>query len=296
MDFAPPGMEPNRTLRTKMGAPSVNDFSRFQTLLTERRRSRLYVHLNRPEVKNALNDEMIEELSTLASEIEPDRSIRTLILRGSNGTFCAGADIRGFRKTLEAPAPPPGGVDPVAANNRRFGDCLLRLQRLPTTTVGVVEGAAFGGGLGLTCVLDVVICARDAKFALSETGLGIPPAQIAPFVVQRLGLTKARRLALTGARFDGAHAYEIGLADFLANDGAELDAHLTRVLNDVGKCAPGANAATKRILLESASRPIEALLDDASNAFAAQLRGEEGREGVAAFLEKRAAAWADPVE
>jgi isohexenylglutaconyl-CoA hydratase len=274
----------------------VDDYSRFRTLRVERRRSRLYVHLNRPEVKNALNEDMIEELSRLAQEIAPDRSIRTLILRGADRTFCAGADIRGFRKTLEAPPPAAGEVDPIAANNRRFGDCLLRLQRLPATTVGVVEGAAFGGGLGLTCVLDVVICARNAKFALSETGLGIPPAQIAPFVVQRLGLTTARRLALTGARFDGATALEIGLADFVAKDAEELDAILTRVLNDIGRCAPGANAATKQILLESSFRPIEDLLDDASDAFAAQLRGEEGREGIAAFLEKRAAAWVDQVE
>lgn len=267
-----------------------------KTLLVRRERSRLYVTINRPEVKNALSDEVVDELNGLAGAIEPDRTLRTVVMRGAGGTFCAGADIKGFRENFSAPPPIAGERDPIAVRNRRYGEFLLRFNQLPQTTVGVVEGAAFGGGLGLACVFDVVICAKDTRFALSETGLGIPPAQIAPFVVRRVGLTAARRLALTGARFDGAHAFEIGLANFLAQDAQEIEEILRKVLNDIGRCAPAANAVTKKILLSSLSGPLEPILDEASAGFAAQLRGDEGREGVMAFLEKRDAKWVDKVE
>jgi isohexenylglutaconyl-CoA hydratase len=184
----------------------------------------------------------------------------------------------------------------VAVKNRRFGSFLQKLSTLPLTTVGVIEGAAFGGGLGLTCTFDVVLTLRSTKFALSETGLGIPPAQIAPFVVRRVGLRAARRLALTGARFDGADAFAIGLADFLAESTDDLEQRLQRVLNEIGRCAPGANAVTKRILFDSLAPDLDGVLDRASVAFAQQLRGPEGKEGISAFLEKRPASWIDTVE
>ncbi len=266
------------------------------TLLTRREKSRLYITINRPEVKNAINREVTQEFMALAEAIETDSSIRTVIVRGSEGTFCAGGDIKGFKKSFEAPPPEDETDDPIAKGNRYFGDFLIKFNNLPATTIGVIEGAAFGGGLGLTCVFDVTICMADTRFALSETGLGVVPAQIAPFVVQRLGLTTARRIALTGARFDGKHAFDIGLVHFLANDTEELEETLRKVLNGVGRCAPRANAATKKILMDTAIRPIEQVLDDGSKAFASQLRGEEGREGVQAFLDKRKAAWVEKIE
>src|SRR5205823_907160 len=133
----------------------------------------------------------------------------------------------------------------------------------------------------------------DAPLALSETGLGVIPAQIAPFVAARIGVAKARRLALTGTRFDGREAGRIGLADIVCEDAAAIETTLTKLLTDIGRCAPGANAATKRILLASRTVARDQLLDDAADAFAASLRGPEGREGVTAFLEKRATRWAN---
>lgn len=267
-----------------------------ETLLLEPAGSRLYVTLNRPEVKNALSDVMVTELGSVCDAIADDRSIRTLILRGSEGTFCAGGDIRGFKKSFEAPAPAAGEKDSIAVNNRKYGDFLLKFNNLPQTTIGLIEGAAFGGGLGLTCVFDVTICMADTKFALSETGLGIPPAQIAPFVVQRIGLTAARRIGLTGARFDGRAAYTLGLVSFLAETPGELDSILNTVLNEIGRCAPGANAATKKIMMDATFRDLADTLDDAADAFAAQLRGAEGKEGVKSFLEKRKANWVEMVD
>ncbi len=268
----------------------------YKTLIVKREGSRLYVTINRPEFKNAINHEVVEDLTAITRAIAADRTLRTLILRGSQGTFCAGGDIRGFKESFSSPAPVAGEIDPIALNNRRFGDFLMLFNSLPQTVVGIIEGAAYGGGLGLVCVTDIAICMADTKFALSETGLGVVPAQIAPFVVQRVGITNARRIALSGARFDGRHAKELGLVHFLVNDAAELDATLKNVLNDIGKCAPGANAATKQVLLDSLVGRLPQVLDSAAEAFAAQLRGPEGQDGVKAFLEKRPAAWVERVE
>jgi isohexenylglutaconyl-CoA hydratase len=236
---------------------------------------------------------MVQELLRVAEFLESARDIGSIVLRGASGTFCAGGDIKGFMEQVKSPPPAPGQKDAVAIQNRRFGTFLARFDSLPQTIVVVVEGAAFGGGLGLAAIGDVAIAAADARFAMSETGLGIVPAQIAPFVAARVGVPQARRLALTGMRFDGREAGRIGLVHHVCDDVAALEATLAKVLADIARCAPGANAATKRLLLASRTMPLDPLLDQAADAFAAALRGAEGREGVTAFLEKRKPAWAE---
>ncbi len=268
----------------------------LKNLILDRKGTTLRVTFNRPETKNALSGELVQELSAVADYAAGEPSLRAIILRGAGGTWCAGGDIKGFQQNINSPAPAPGERDPIAVRNRSFGDFLIKFNSLPQTVIGLIEGAAFGGGLGLVCVTDVAICMADTRFALSETGLGIPPAQIAPFVVQRIGLTQARRIALTGARFKGDHAKEIGLVHFLASDAAEMEAKLAEVLKAVNTCAPGANAATKKIIMQSLTEPISKVLDEASEAFAHCLRGPEGQEGVKAFLEKRPATWVEKQE
>ncbi len=267
--------------------------AKFDNLLVERRGPRLYVALNRPQARNALSREMVTELSAVAEFLEKNREIGAVVLRGAGGTFCAGGDIKGFKASFEAPKPKRGKPDPIAVNNRRFGQFLIHFNSLPQTVIAAVEGAAIAGGLGLMSVADVVIAAADAKFALTETSLGIPPAQIAPFVAARIGVPRARLLALTGARFDAREAARLGLVDLVCDDKVAFEAMLKKILADIGRCAPGANAATKRLLLASLTTPREKLLDQAAKDFAACLRGEEGREGVSAFLEKRPTRWAE---
>jgi isohexenylglutaconyl-CoA hydratase len=266
---------------------------KFENLRVERCGPRLHVTLNRPEARNALSREMVAELLAVADFLDKDREIGAVVLRGAGGVFCAGGDIKGFKASLEAPKPKRGKPDPIAINNRRFGKFLVRFNGLPQTVVAVVEGAAIAGGLGLMSVADVVIATADAKFALTETSLGIPPAQIAPFVAARIGVPKARLLALTGARFDAHEAARLGLVDIVCDDAPALEATLKEILVDIGRCAPGANAATKRLLLASLTTPREKLLDRAAKDFAVCLRGEEGCEGVSAFLEKRSTRWAE---
>jgi isohexenylglutaconyl-CoA hydratase len=272
------------------------DLPECKELLLDRQGSRLYVTINRPEARNALSNEVVEELIAVVDAIASDRAVRTVILRGAGGTFCAGGDIKTFQQAFGSEAPTDGSKDPVAKVNRTFGDFLQKIEAMPQTLVGVIEGAAFGGGLGLVCVTDVAIALADTKFSLSETSLGIPPAQIAPFVVKRVGLTTARRLALTGTRFKGGEAQRLGLVHEVAADADELEAKLTQVLKEIGKCAPGANALTKRLLLNSLTEPLNAVLDAASDDFAAQLRGPEGQAGVMAFLQKQPAPWVETVE
>src|SRR5258708_37404680 len=191
-----------------------------KTLLLRREGSRLHVTLNRPEMKNALSAEMVQELLSVVEFLEQSHDIGAVVLRGSGGTFCAGGDIKGFMAQFNTLPPAPGEKDPIALQNRRFGAFLARFDRLPQVIVTVIEGAAFGGGLGLAAVGDVALCLADGRFAPSETGLGIVPAQIAPFVAARVGVPEARRLALTGERLDGREAWRIGLVHHLCEERA----------------------------------------------------------------------------
>ena len=147
--------------------------------------------------------------------------------------------------------------------------------------------------MGLACIGDVTIVTRDARFRLSETSLGIPPAQIAPFVTERIGLTQARRLMLTGARFKGAEAVAYGVGHILAEDAGGLQAKCDEVLADIAQCAPGANAVTKSIVFEATRKPRAEALDFAARGFARCMLSDEGREGIAAFVGKRKPFWAE---
>lgn len=258
-------------------------------LALDREGSVLTVWLNRPEARNALSAHMVVELGTVLDTTRDDRSLRTIILRGKGGFFCAGGDIKGFKSGLQGGEPTE---EDVARGNREFGDLMIKLNEQPQAVIVLVEGAAIGGGLGLACVGDVTIVTREARFRLSETSLGIPPAQIAPFVTERVGLTQARRLMLTGARFQGEEAVHYGIGHILAEDAADLEAKCAGVLEEIALCAPGANAVTKGIVFETTRRPRPEALDFAARGFAACMLSDEGREGVAAFVEKRKPRWA----
>ena len=156
----------------------------------------------------------------------------------------------------------------------------------------MLEGAVMGGGFGLACVSDVAIAAGDAKFGLPETGLGVIPAQIAPFVVQRIGLTRARRIALTGQRFDGHHALTLGVVHEVADSPTELDKKLAEVLGEIRRCAPNASRVTKQLVLDVGHMPMDELLDRAAADFAEAVASEEGQEGTLAFVQKRPPKWA----
>ncbi|MBO9648967.1 MAG: enoyl-CoA hydratase/isomerase family protein [Variovorax sp.] len=262
--------------------------SDFSHIVLRRRQDVLFATLNQPQTRNALSPDVVAELARVLDAAESDDTVRALVLRGGGGFFCAGGNVGNFQSRLDADA--AKGGDPVAARNREFGHFMQRLAALPVPVIAAVEGAAMGGGMGLACGADIVLATRDAKFALSETSLGIIPAQIAPFVVARLGHRVAQRLGLSGERIHGDAAMRLGMVDELASDSAALDEHLAQWLSRIGACAPHANRALKPLLQRCGHENEGALLDDASRLFAICMR-DEGAEGIAAFREKRASAW-----
>ena len=247
------------------------------------------IWLNRPEARNALSQELTDLLLSTLQALSHDPDLRGITMRGRGGTFCAGGDIKGFKSNMQADGQ---GHEDVARSSQQAGELFACINTFPHPVIMLVDGAAMAGGMGMVCAGDVVIVVEDTKFALTETTLGIPPAQIAPFVLQRLGLSAARRLMLTAARFDGAEALRIGLADFAAPSLAEAELIEARIRNDVKKCAPGANRITKDIVLAARYLQGEEMRAYAGEGFARAMLSDEGREGVSAFIEKRKPRWA----
>nr|WP_305729762.1 enoyl-CoA hydratase-related protein [Pseudomonas gingeri] len=243
----------------------------------------LRISLDRPDSHNAMNRQMVDELRATLAAVRLDPGVRLLVLRGVGGHFCAGGDIHEMVQARQA------GVEACRELNRAFGALLEETQHAPQVVIAVLQGAVLGGGLGLACVSDIAIAEGGAAFGLPETSLGLLPAQIAPFVLRRIGLTQARRLALTAARFDGNEAGRLGLVHFVEADEQALEARLETLIAQVLRCAPGANAATKALLLDE--QPLGPLLDRAAEGFAAAVTGEEGIEGTLAFVQKRAPRW-----
>ena len=260
----------------------------METIETRVVKGVLRILLNRPQARNALSRQMVAELQEAVAQASSDDSVRALALRGAGGHFCAGADLADMASARMESA---GDVDAMAAINRSFGALISAVHDCPKTVVAVVEGSVFGGGVGLACVADVCLVSRDAKIGLPEVTLGLPPAQIIPFVVGRVGLSQARRLALTGARVDGTEAFRIGLAHALADDGEALDQLLEQTLAQIQRCAPQASLMTKSLLLATSEITTNELLDRGAREFAAAASGEEATEGTRAFLEKRRPNW-----
>ncbi|RDE24370.1 enoyl-CoA hydratase/isomerase family protein [Motiliproteus coralliicola] len=250
----------------------------------------LHLTLNRPQARNAMNLALVQEVMSVFDAIAERRDIRAVVLRGSEGNFCAGGDIKDMASARQAYQ--QGQVDPLFELNRAFGRMITQVNNAPQVVITLLEGAVLGGGLGLACIADIAIADINAQFGLPETSLGLPPAQIAPFVVDRIGLTQARRLVLTGARFNGYEARELGLVHFVSDSPEKMDALLEQQLQQIRCCAPEANRITKALLLSVGKIEHEALLDQAAAQFSAAVMGEEGVEGTQAFVEKRAARWA----
>jgi methylglutaconyl-CoA hydratase len=245
------------------------------------------ITLNRPAQKNAFNAEVIAALNQVMETLEGADGVRVVFLRGAGGTFSAGADLQWMR----------GAAEMSESDNRedamQMAIMLRRLHDLPALTVALVEGGAFGGGAGLAAACDLSIATRDARFAFSEVKLGLIAATISPYVVAAIGARKARSLFATGRVFDAEHACRIGLVDEVVDDAAGLLQAAERVAADIMACAPGAVAASKRLVADVAGRRIDhPLMEDTANRIARARVSEEGQEGVRAFLGRTAPSWA----
>ena len=268
----------------------MTNLPKTENILLEQEAGWLTIWFNRPDNRNALSKELTTELKEVLNAVRDKKNIRGITLRGKGGVFCAGGDLKGFKNNYQ------GGsqtVEDIAAASRQGGQMFDLINELPQVVLILVEGAAIAGGLGMVCCADAVAVTKDARFAMTETAIGIPPAQIAPFVAQRLGLRIARRLMVTASRFDGEEAHRLGLADFVVDDAAGLDQIEADMKKQVRRCAPGANAVTKAIVLATRHLNREQQLDFAAKGFAECMLSDEGREGVASFIEKRKPIWAE---
>ena len=244
----------------------------------------LRVTLNRPEVRNAFNEELIAALTAWAESITAGGPARVAVLSGAGKVFCAGADLTWMSKMVAYTH--EENVRDARAMARMFE----ALDALPIPLIGRVHGAALGGGVGLAAVCDIVVAAEDTAFALTEVKLGILPAVISPYAIAKIGRSAARELFLTGARFSATRAKEIGLVHAVA-DAAELDRVVAKYVNDLLTSGPEAVASAKRLIAEVAERPRSTAIERSIDAIAERRVSKEGQEGMGAFLAKRPPSW-----
>ncbi|HXF67395.1 MAG TPA: enoyl-CoA hydratase/isomerase family protein [Burkholderiales bacterium] len=246
------------------------------------------VQLNRPEVHNAFDPEMVEALTATLKKLEADRRVRAVVLTGAGPNFCAGADI-GYMKRSAGFTP-----ERNYAAARATAAMFHTLHTLAKPTIACVHGAARGGGVGLVAACDIAIAARTATFRLSEVKLGIIPAMISPYVIAAIGRRHAHRYMLSGEEFDSAEAFRIGLVHDICEE-PDLIGRVGQMLGHLYSSGPRAVTEIKRLIPEVAGAPVnEALVELTARRIAEVRAGPEAREGLGAFLEKRKPSWAIP--
>ncbi len=271
----------------------LNSFLEDDSIELEQTGSILKIWLNRPDSRNAMSLNMVKSIVNVFNAIAEDTTVRAVVFRGHGNHFCAGGDIKDMAG-IRAEATNAGTNQPYIDFNRQFGAMIELVDQAPQTVVAILEGAVLGGGFGLACVSDIAIAHKDAQFGLPETGLGILPAQIAPFVVKRIGLTQARHLALLGARFSGEKALQVGVVHEVAETTMELEQLIEVALEQIKRTAPLASRATKALLHRASTQEaLSTLLDEAAVQFADAVNSAEGMEGTMAFIQKRKPSWAD---
>ncbi len=242
------------------------------------------VALARPDARNALNAELIEEIRRCMEELARDDGVRVVVLTGEGDYFCAGADIGYMRDTAEF------SYEENLEDAQNIAAMFGAVDECPKPVVARVRGAAIGGGVGLVAAADVAVAEEGTVFAFTEVRLGISPATIAPFVLRKIGDSHTRALFLTGERFDAEKARAIGLVyEVVAED--DLDAAVQEKVEGLLKGGPEALAATKALLRELRDADSEKATDITARRIAELRTGEEGQEGLGAFLEKREPAW-----
>jgi methylglutaconyl-CoA hydratase len=258
----------------------------MSSILIDRSGPVVTVTLNRPDVRNAFNEELIAELTAWAAGPLGD-GVRAAVVRGAGKVFCAGADLTWMSRMISY------SRDENVRDAHAMAAMFRLLDTLPIPLIGRVHGAALGGGAGLAAVCDVVVAAQDALFGFTEAKLGILPAVISPFAVAKIGTSAARELFLTGARFSAARAREIGLVHAVAPE-AELDAAVAAYVGELTTSAPEAVTAAKRLIAKVAGRAPQEVAALTADTIAAHRVSREGQDGMRAFLEKRRAPWIEP--
>lgn len=253
-------------------------------LLVEREaRGVVTVTLNRPEKRNAMSGDLIAALSDMADQLASDAS-RVVVLTGAGGQFCAGGDLNWMREQTQA------SEDQRREEATKLATMLGKWNRLPKPVMARIEGSAFGGGVGLACIADIAIATTETKFGLTETRLGLLPATIGPYVLARMGEANARRVFMSSRVFGADEAVTLGVVA-KAVPANQLDAAIEAEIVPYFSCAPGAVAEAKALALDLGQAPSDAEVAQSIDALITRWSSDEAPEGIAAFFEKRKAAW-----
>ncbi len=258
----------------------------YQHIEVEQRGATRWLWLNRPEVRNAFNDSLIAEIAAAFAEIEASRETRVVVIAARGPVFCAGADLNWMRSMAAF------GHAENHADALKVARMFAAVHSCSRPVIARVQGDAFGGGVGLAAACDLVVAAEAASFALSEVKLGIVAATISPHLVRAMGARQAARYMLTAEKFPAVQARALGLVhEVTLADG--LDREVERLVHHLLAASPAALAASKRLLADVVEAPMDDVLLAATAKCIADARvAPEGREGIAAFLEKRAPRWA----
>jgi methylglutaconyl-CoA hydratase len=240
--------------------------------------------LNRPDAHNALSPELSAALERAIDALRGDTILRAVVLTGAGESFCAGGDIKSMRETVA------GDRALRVRRSERFAEMLAAIRALPVPVLARVNGPAHGGGAGLVSVADIAIASDTATFGFTEPKIGIAPATISPYVLERIGAATARRLFLTAQRFPAAEGLRLGLYDCVVRRG-ELDAQVKHELDAILLCSPSALAACKRLIAEVPRLEPDAAIAHTARVLADLWETDDAREGIAAFAEKRKPRW-----
>jgi methylglutaconyl-CoA hydratase len=243
--------------------------------------------LDRPDVHNAFNDELIGRVTDAFTDLGQREEIRAIILAGNGKSFCAGADLNWMKRMVEYSH--EQNVEDARAAARMF----LAIAKCPKPVIARIHGAALGGGAGLAAACDIAIAVESAQFGFTEVKLGILPAVISPFVISRIGSARAREFFITGERFLAAVAQNIGLIQHVVAHDFALDALIESKISQILTSAPRAVAAAKELVFGVAARTLENSLDYTAETIARLRAGEEGQAGMKAFLERQKPPWID---
>jgi methylglutaconyl-CoA hydratase len=242
------------------------------------------VWFNRPESHNALSPDMGDALVAALLELRDDAACRVVVLGGRGPSFCAGADLGAMKASANA------SYDDNLAEARRLGAMFAALADFPKPVVGRIHGGVYGGGVGFCCACDIAVASDDAKFGLTEVRLGILPGLISPYVIRRLGDRAARELMLTGERFDASRAHRAGVVNHVVPT-AELDAKVNERVGELLKGGPQAQARVKQLFERWTELGWAEYRASLPETLAGVRSGDEAKDGLAAFFEKRKPKW-----
>ncbi|MFM8631742.1 MAG: enoyl-CoA hydratase/isomerase family protein [Betaproteobacteria bacterium] len=259
--------------------------SAYSTLEIERKGRVATIWMNRPEVFNAFNEQLIEDLQNACKALNDDNTVRVVVLAGRGKHFSAGADLNWMKRAANS------SEAENIADAQRFSAMLRALSELNKPTSARVQGAALGGGTGLTAACDMAVATQDASFATSEVKFGIIPAVISPYVLRAIGPRQSLRYFQTAERISAQQAHAIGLVNEVAEESA-LDAAIQKIVQALIIGAPQAQKASKDLIAAVSGRPIdEATSEETARRIAKRRATAEAKDGISAFLEKRQPAW-----